>query len=159
LKREIEKKLKESKKPDKLHNASKDPLDIRVGATDPLTLWLLKVIMKDFAIKAAIAGAVGASIWAKSADNSAALIARYGKAILMALGERLVKIVQKLCRMDPESRQNIREILLDKNLGNEEKWELLKLKINYALKNLKGKRHTQFIFEVIAAYSCHTILC
>lgn len=45
---------------------------------------------------------------------------------------------------------DIKEIVLDKRLSFEEKVELLKLKIDYALKNLKGTKHKQFILLLIA---------
>lgn len=103
------------------------------------------------AVKVTIAGVMGASIWAESADNAAALIVRYSKAIAMAHGNKLARIGKNLRRIDPEYTRDIQEILLDRNLGNPEKLEFLRLKIDYALKNLRGRKRTEFSLAVIAA--------
>lgn len=151
LKKKIGKKFIEQDEIDKLSNSSKDKLNNRGGAIDPLTVWLIKIVMADLALKTGVAGMVLSTIWSESADNAAAHIIYYSKAIVMAPGTKLRSIVRKLQRIDPTQTRDIREILLDKDLGKQEKWELLRLKIEYALKNLRGRKRRQFILLVIAA--------
>ena len=83
LKKELNKELKDSPELDTLSEHTKDPINTRGGA-NPVILWITKVVMSDFAIKTAIAGAVGASIWSETADNAAAQLAKYGSAMLSA---------------------------------------------------------------------------
>jgi len=149
LKRKINKRLVEKDKIDKLSNSTQNALDNQGGAFDLITVWLTKLVVVDFALKAALGGGIAASIESESADNAATAIAQYGQAIIMAPGNKFKKIINKPRRIDPKSTRNIREILLDKNLGNKEKRELLKLKINYTLKNLTGRKRTQFILAGI----------
>lgn len=149
LKREVGKKPLESDKINKLPDSTQDILDRR-GGDGTITVWLIKIFLCDLPIKAAIAGAVGSIIWSESADNAASLITRYGNAIVMAPGKRLVKIADRLRGINPDHTLEIREILLNRKLGNQEKVELLRLKIDYALKNLTGRKRTQFILAVIA---------
>ena len=61
LKKELNKNLKDLPKLDTVSESTKDSLDTRRGA-NPVVLWLVKVVISDFEIKVAIAGAVGASI-------------------------------------------------------------------------------------------------
>ena len=49
-------------------------------------------------------------------------------------------IWNKLKSISPDHAEDIKKILIDKDLTLEEKIEFLKLKIDYALKNLKGKK-------------------
>jgi hypothetical protein len=146
LKKELNKKLKEL---DTVSEGTKDSLNARGGAS-PIVLWVAKVIMTDFAIKTAIAGAVGASIWAETADNAAAQLAKYGSVILSTPGKKFVSLYRRIKGVDPQHSIDIREILLDKELTNKDKVELLKIKIESALKNLKGSKRKQFILFVIA---------
>ena len=125
-------------------------LDRKGGAIDPITISIIKLIMVDFGIKVAIGGAFASSIWSESADKAAEHIARYSTAILAAPGRKIGRIVQRLKGINPDHTEDIKEILLDKNLTLEEKMEFLKLKIDYALKNLKGKKRKQFILFLIA---------
>ena len=45
---------------------------------------------------------------------------------------------------------DIKEILLEKNFSNKEKLELIKIKVQYALKTLKGRRKAIFIMTTLA---------
>lgn len=135
---------------EKLPQPTKDALDSRGGVIEPITIWLIKVIMVDFSIKAAVGTAVYATIWSETADNAAAQVTKYASAIVAALNRRLVKIVQKIRGVNPSYAMEIKEILFEKSLSNQEKLELLKIKIEYALKNLKGSKRKQFIWFIIA---------
>ena len=149
LKNQLDKKLKQVPELDKLSESSKDGLGNRGGA-NPVVLWFVKVIVQDFAIKTAIAGAVGASIWSETADNAAAQLAKYGSAILSAPGKRFVRLYDRIKGINPQHSIEIREILFDSELTNKDKVELLKIKIDSTLKNLKGSKRKQFILFVIA---------
>jgi hypothetical protein len=52
--------------------------------------------------------------------------------------------------VDPEHSLDIREILLERNISNKEKLELLRIKIVYSLKHLKGKKRIVFITTTIS---------
>ena len=149
LKKELNKKLKDLPEPATVSEHTKDSLDTRGGA-NPVILWITKVIMSDFAIKTAIAGAVGASIWQETTDNAAAQLAKYGSAMLSAPGKKFVGLYDRIKRVDPQHSMDIKEILFDKELTNTDKVELLKIKIESVLKNLKGYKRKQFILFVIA---------
>ena len=149
LKKELNKKLKELPELDKVSDYTKNSLDSHGGA-NPVILWVVKVVISDFGIKAAIAGAVGASIWSETADNAAAQLAKYGSAMLSAPGKKFVRLYRRIKGVDPQYSMDIKEILFDKELTNKDKVELLKIKIESALKNLKGSKRKQFILFVIA---------
>ena len=145
----MNKKLKELPELDTVSESSKDALGNRGGA-NPVVLWVVKVVMNDFAIKAAIAGAVGSSIWAETADNAAAQLARYGSVILSTPGKRFARLYNRIKGIDPQHSMDIKEILFNHELTRQDKLELLKIKIESVLKNLKGSKRKQFILFVIA---------
>ena len=145
----MNKKLKDLPENYTVSERTKDLLDTRGGA-NPVIFWVTKVIMNDFAIKTAIAGVVGASIWSETADNAAAQLAKYGSAMLSAPGKKFVRLYRRIKGVDPQYSMDIKEILFDKELTNKDKVELLKIKIESALKNLKGSKRKQFILFVIA---------
>ena len=149
LKKELNKKLKDLPELDTVSEDTKDSLDTRGGA-NPVIFWVTKVVMTDLAIKTAIAGAVGASIWSETADNAAAQLAKYGSAMLSAPGKKFVRLYHRIKGVDPQHSMDIKEILFDKELTNKDKVELLKIKIESVLKNLKGSKRKQFILFVIA---------
>lgn len=124
-------------------------LDNRGGA-GPVAVWFAKIVVVDFAVKVAIGGAIGSTIWSGTADNAAGAIAKYGTAILNAPGKKFAKLVKKLRGIDPKY-DDIKELLLDKDLTVAEKLELLKIKIEQTIKELKGVKRTKFILFVIAA--------
>jgi hypothetical protein len=148
LKQELNKKLKEL--PDTISESSKDALGKRGGGTSPFVLWLVRLVFEDFAIKVAIGGGVWASIWGQTADNAAGQLAKYGSAILSAPGKKFVNLYSRIKGIDPQHSLDIREILFDKELTNRDKLELLKIKLENVLKNLKGSKRRQFILFVIA---------
>ena len=149
LKKEVKKKLKDAPELDKVSEHTKDSLDSRGGA-NPVVLWVAKTVLKDFAIKVAVAGGVGASIWSGSADNAASQLAKYGSAMLTAPGKGFRHLYRRIKGIDPQHSRDIKEILFDKELGNEDKLALLKIKIESAVKNLTGSKRKQFIMFVIA---------
>jgi len=53
-------------------------------------------------------------------------------------------------KIDPQHSMDIKQILFDSELTNQDKVKLLKIKIEHVLKNLKDSKHKQFIFFVIA---------
>jgi len=134
-----------------IDNSTGKALDRKGRAIDPITISIIELIMVDFGIKVAIGGAFASSIWSESADKAAEHIARYSTAILAAPGRKIGRIVRRLKSINPDHTKDIKEILLDKNLTLEEKIKFLKLKMDYALKNLKGKKRKQFILFLIPA--------
>nr|YP_010283177.1 hypothetical protein MKU01_pgp003 [Psammodictyon constrictum]ULD16296.1 hypothetical protein [Psammodictyon constrictum] len=149
LKKELNKKLKELPELDKVSESSKDALGNRGGA-HPVILWFIKIFMNDFAIKTAIAGGAGATIWAETANNAAAQLAKYGSAMLLAPGKMFVRLYHRIKGIDPQHSMDIKEILFNNELTNKDKVELLKIKLESVLKNLKGSKRKQFILFVIA---------
>lgn len=134
-----------------MNNSTGKALDNRGDAIDPITLGLIKFIMVDFGLKVAISTGFGATIWAEAADKGIEHLVRYSGAVIAAPSRKLAKIA-KLFRGIDQMDQNldIKEIVFDKRLSFEDKVELLKLKIDYALKNLKGTKRKQFILLLIA---------
>lgn len=151
LKKELNKKLKDLPEldTDTVSEHTKDSLDTR-GGSNPVILWFAKLVISDFAIKAAIAGAVVASIWSETSDNAAAQLAKYGSAMLSAPGKKFIRLYRRIKKVDPQHSMDIKEILFNNELDNKDKVELLKIKIESVLKNLKGSKRKQFILFVIA---------
>jgi hypothetical protein len=114
------------------------------------TTAIIALLMKDFAFKVAITGLVDSSIWSDTADNAVEQVIKYAGAIAAAPGHKFIKIVKRVRGIDNNYTLDIKEILLEKNISNKEKCELIKLKVQYALKNLKGKKRVTFISTIIA---------
>ena len=149
LKKKLNKKLKDLPELDTVSEPTKDSLDTRGGA-NPVMLWFVKVFINDFAIKAAITGAVGASVWSEVADNASAQLATYGSALLATPGKKFLRLYKRIKGIDPQHSLDIKEILLDRELTNQDKLDLLKIKIESTLKNFKGSKRKQFILLIIA---------
>ena len=149
LKKEFKKKLKDSPELDTLSESSKEGLK-NWGGANPVIFWLTHLVLEDFAIKAAIAGGVLASIWAETADNAASQLAKHGSSMLLAPGKKFVRLYRRIRGINPQHSMDIREILFDHELTNHDKVELLKIKLQSVLKNLKGSKRKQFILFVIA---------
>lgn len=77
-------------------------------------------------------------------------ILKYVGAITAVPSHRLTNIIKKLRNIDDRYTLDIKERLLEKDISNQEKLELIKLKIRYVLKNLKRKRKIIYITFVIA---------
>jgi len=122
-------------------------LDFRGGA---IPAGLKALIMKDFALKVAITGLFGSTIWSYTSDNITEQILRYGSAICAAPGRRFINIAKKLQGVDNSHTLDIKEILLEKNISNKEKLELIRVKIQYAMKNLTGKKRIIFATTTIS---------
>jgi len=105
--------------------------------------------MVDFGLKVAISTAFGVTIWSEGADKGIEHLVRYSGAIIADPGRKLAKTAKHFRGIEQQNA-DIKEIILDKRLSFEEKIELLKLKIDYALKNLKGAKRKQFILLLIA---------
>jgi hypothetical protein len=134
---------------DNVSKNTKDGLNTR-GGVGPVGLWFTKVVVVDFAVKVAIAGGIGATIWSNIADNAAANVVKFGTAILQAPGNKFKNFYVKVRGIDPQHTQDIREILLDKDLSINEKLELVRIKVEQTVKNLKGAKRTKFILFVMA---------
>jgi hypothetical protein len=146
--KKIEKRYLRSKNnPDNKSDSSS--LDVRGGEIFTTTA-IIALLMKDFAFRAAITGLVGSSIWCDSADNAVEQVIKYAGAIAAAPGHKFIKIVKRFRAIDNNYTLDIKEILLEKNISNKEKCELIKLKVQYGLKNLKGKKKATFITTIIA---------
>lgn len=115
-----------------------------------VAVWLTKIVVVDFAVQVADGNAISSTIWSDTADNAAGSIAKYGTAIIHAPGNKFAKFVKKLRGIDPKY-DDIKDLLLDKELTVAEKLELLKIKIERTIKELRGIKRTKFILFVIAA--------
>lgn len=149
LKKELNQKVKDLPELDTLSHDTKNSLQTR-GGTNPVVLWFVKVVVTDFGIKAAIAGAVGATIWSEVADNAPVQLAKYWPHLLATPGKKFVRLYNRLKGVDPQYSLDIKEILFDKELTNQDKLDLLKIKIESALKNLRGSNRRQFILFILA---------
>jgi hypothetical protein len=125
-----------------------DSLEIR-GEEFLTVSGILAFLLKDFALKVAVTGAIGSTIWADLADVAVSQIVKYSSSIIAAPGLKFVRIIKKLRRVKGQT-VGIKELLLDKSITNTEKLELLKVKIQYALKNLGGKKRVTFICTLLA---------
>jgi hypothetical protein len=108
------------------------------------------LLMKDLAFKVAFTGLVGSSIWSDTADTAVEQVLKYAGAIAAAPGHRFIKIIKRFRGMNGDHTLDIKEILLEKNISNTEKYELIKVKVQYALKNLEGRKRVTFITTTIA---------
>lgn len=148
---ETKKKISDELTKTDVSNSTGKTLDNRGGALNPISLGLIKFIMVDFGLKVAISSGFGATIWSEAADKGVEHLVRYSGAIIAAPGRKFAKIAKHLRGIDQmDQNLDIKEIVLDKRLSFAEKVELLKLKIDYALKNLKGAKRKQFILLLIA---------
>jgi hypothetical protein len=146
--RKIEKRyLRSESNPD--NKPGDPPTDLRGGEIFTAT-GITALLMKDFAFKVAITGLVGSSIWYDTADNAAEQVLKYAGAVMAAPGHKFIKIIKRFRNIDSNHALDIKEILLEKNISNREKCELIKLKVQYALKNLRGKKRVAFITATIA---------
>jgi hypothetical protein len=125
------------------------PTDLRGGEIFTAT-GIIALLMKDLAFKAAITGLVGSSIWYDTADNAVEQVLKYASVITAAPGHKFIKIIKRFRNIDNNHALDIKEILLEKNISNREKCELIKLKVQYSLKNIKGKKRVTFITATIA---------
>jgi hypothetical protein len=123
-------------------------LDFRGG--EFFTAGVIAFLMKDFACRVGITGWVGSTIWYDTADNAVEQILKYTGAIIAAPGHKFIRIIERFRNIDKNHTLDIKEILLEKNISSREKCELIKLKIQYALKNLKGKKRITFITTTMA---------
>lgn len=111
---------------------------------------IVALLMKDLAFKVALTGLVGSSIWSDTADTAVEQVLKYAGAIAAAPGNKFIKILKRFRGMNGDHTLDIKEILLEKNISNSEKYELIKVKVQYALKNLKGKKRVIFTTTTIA---------
>ena len=149
LNEKLKKKLKELPELNHISEHTINSIDIRGGESNPLVFWFLKIVMTDLGIKIAFGGAICSSIWSETADNAAAQLVKHGSILLAVPGKRFLRLYRRVRGIDPSYSMDIKEILLDKNLTNLDKLELLKIKIRSVLKNLKEYKRQQFIFFLI----------
>jgi hypothetical protein len=139
-------------KPDNLvvDTDKKAELKIRGGSLSLATMGIVAFLMKDFAFRTALSGLIGSTIWSDTADTAVEQILKYSSAILATPGFKFTNISKKLLSIKSDHTLDIKEILLEKNISNKEKLELIILKVQYALKNLKGRKRAVFIATVLA---------
>jgi len=108
------------------------------------------LLTKDFAARVGVAGLFGSTVWCGTADNAIEQILRYSSAIAAAPGHKFVKVIKRFRSIDDKYALAIKEILLAKDMSNEEKYELIKLKVQYTLKNIRGKKRVAVISATVA---------
>ena len=132
------------------HNKSdSSATDFRGGEIITAT-GIVALLMKDLAFRVALTGLVGSSIWSDTADTAVEQVLKYAGAAAAAPGHKFIKIIKRFRGINSDHTLDIKEILLEKNFSNREKYELIEVKVQYALKNLKGKRRVIFITTTIA---------
>jgi hypothetical protein len=124
-------------------------VDFRGGEIFTAT-GIAALLIKDLAFKVALTGLVGSSIWSDMADTGVEQVLKYAGAIAAAPGHKFIKLMNRFRSMNGDHTLDIKEILLEKNISNKEKYELIRLKVQYALKNLKGKKRVTFITTTVA---------
>lgn len=97
--------------------------------------------MENFAIKAAIARAIRATIWPGTADNAL----KYVLSILAVPGGKVMRLHKRVKKISPRSSK---EILPNRELTDLDKIELLKKKIK--LKNNEFSKERQFFIFLVA---------
>jgi hypothetical protein len=125
------------------------PVNVRGGEFFS-TSAAIAFLMKNLAFRTACTGLIGCSVWGDTADNAVKQVIKYASAIAAAPENKFIKLIKKFRSIDDNYTLDIKKILLEKNISNEEKFELIKLKVQYALKNLKGKKRVTFIASIIA---------
>jgi hypothetical protein len=137
-------------KPDSLDVDSpiKDGLDVRGG--EILITGIVAFFMKNLAFRLALTGLIGSTIWSDTADTAIEQVLKYAGPIMAAPGYKFKNVVKRLQKIDNKYTLDIKEILLEKNFSNKEKLELIKIKVQYPLKTLKGRRKVIFIMTTLA---------
>ena len=130
-------------------NAETEPLNVKGGFTEPVS-WVAAFILKDFAIKVAIVSAVGVSIWQEAADQAVQSAVKYAGPIIAAPGKKVWHLANKIRGVDSQLQDSVKEIVFNQNLTVGEKAELLRIKVEYAIKNMKGAKRIQFLTFVLA---------
>ena len=148
VERKYKKYLKGKGNPDNKPDSDTKPIDLRGG--EKFTTSIKKWVMKDLAFRLAISSLIMSSVWCDTADNVINQLLLYSKSIVALPGYRFIGIVTKFKNMDHNHALDIKEILIEKNISNRDKFELIQLKIQYALKHLKGKKRASFITATIA---------
>lgn len=138
-------------KPDNLDVdiSKKYKLDTRGGELLTISA-IIGFLMKDLSFRVALTGLIGTTIWSDTADSAVELVVKHAGAIAASPGLKFKNIIKKLRNIDDRHTLDIKEILLEKTISNKEKLELLRIKIQYVLKNLKGTKKITFITTVIA---------
>jgi hypothetical protein len=129
---------------------NKEIINPNGGEILTISAHLLALITKDFAFKTAFITLVSSTIWADSADTSVKQILKYSSSIIAAPGFKFKSIVNKLRGINPDYSLDIKEILLEKNISNSDKLELIKIKIRYALVNMSRSQKITFFLTIIA---------
>ena len=140
--------LKGKNNPDNKPDSDTKPIDLRGG--ENFTTSIKEWIIENLAFRIAISSLIMSSIWYDTADNVINQLFLYSKSIVAAPGYRFIGIITKFRNMDHNHALDIKEILLEKNISNRDKFELIQLKIQYALKHLRGKKRACFITATIA---------
>lgn len=138
---------------EKLNNDAKN--DLRGGGEIRITFWnrLFSSIKKDYAIKTAIGSCFIAVIFTEFNDNIASVLIKCSPSILAAPGDIrknlfFSKKVKNILQ-SPDINE-LKELLLNQNLTNEDKLKLFMLKVKACLKNLTGGKRVAFLFCILS---------
>ena len=124
--------------------------ELKTRGGELATISIVGYLMQDFAFRAALTGLVGSTIWHDTADTAVKQILKYSSLIAATPGGKFKNILKKLQGINNDHTLDIKEILLEKDISNKEKLDLIIVKVRYALRNLKGKRKAVFISTIIA---------
>ena len=128
---------------------SKYDSNVRGGDLNPPT-GILKLILKDRAVKVAIIALVATVIGNELQQEIVSILLKAFPPILPAR-EKQLQLNPKVMRiLQSTELTEVKELLLDQTLTKTDKLKLLKIKIKFILKGLKGKQRTYFILTLLS---------
>lgn len=137
--------------PDSLIVDTDGKYELKIRGGELATIGIVAFLMKDLAFRVGLTGLISSTIWSDTADTTVKQVLKYSSLIAATPGYKFKNILRKLQRINNnDNTLDIKEILLEKDISDKEKLELLIIKIRYSLRNLKGKRRAVFISTIIA---------
>jgi hypothetical protein len=135
--------------PEKSKYDSEYNLNVKGGDLNPPT-GILRLILKDRAIKSSIIAIFATMIGTELQDELVSRLLKSSPAILAAREKELQLNPKVLRILESTELTEMKELLLEKTLTKTDKLKLLKIKIKFILKGLKGKKRTYFIMTLLS---------
>jgi hypothetical protein len=128
---------------------SKYDSDMRGGDLKPPS-GILRLILKDRASKATIIAVFATLIGSELQEEIVSILLKTSPAILAAREKELQLNPKVLRILQSTELTEVKELLLDQTLTKTDKLKFLKIKINFILKDLKGKQRISFILTLLS---------